>query len=73
MDCRRKAKNEDRAVCDINWIANAIEKYGLEAYRKFVDFIYNQRPEVSGDLHLGNVGYRLDGTPCILDYAGWSH
>ena len=72
-DALEKAESEDRAVCDINWIANAIEKYGLEAYRKFVDFIYNQRPEVSGDLHLGNIGYRLDGTPCILDYAGWSH
>lgn len=72
-DSLEKAQNEDRAVRDINWVANAIEKYGLEAYRKFVNFIYDTRPEVSDDLHLGNVGYRLDGTPCILDYAGWSH
>ena len=23
------------------------------------------------DMHNGNLGYRLDGTPCFIDFSGW--
>lgn len=54
------------------WLALAIDFYGNEKVQKFVNYIENIDPEISQDLHYGNYGYRLDGSPCLLDFSGWN-
>ena len=53
------------------WLAMAIDKYGLKLVERFIDFINNEEPEISDDLHGGNYGYRYDGSPVLLDFSGW--
>ena len=50
------------------WSAAAIEYYGEELFSKFVDFVEQNR---ISDLHGGNIGYRKDGAPVLLDYSGY--
>ena len=50
------------------WSAAAIEYYGEELFDKFVNFIEQNR---ISDLHNGNIGYRKDGAPVLLDYSGY--
>ena len=50
------------------WSAAAIEYYGEELFGKFVAFI--EQNGIS-DLHDGNIGYRKDGAPVLLDYSGY--
>ena len=57
--------------CSSEWKAIAIDLYGEEFLKKFFDFINNECPEVSEDLHSGNYGFTPDGRPVILDYSGW--
>jgi hypothetical protein len=51
----------------IQWVAVAIENYGEDFVEKLIDFC----KENVDDLHHGNIGYRTDGTPVIIDYAGY--
>jgi hypothetical protein len=57
--------------CNEKWIASAIDYYGEELTKKFINFVMMEHPHVGDDLHKGNIGYRLDGSPCVLDYSGW--
>ena len=52
-----------------HWLAVALEKYGKEKVDKFLEFL--QAYDID-DLHQGNVGFREDGTPCLIDYSGWN-
>lgn len=50
------------------WATAVIEWYGEELLKAFLKFInkYNLT-----DWHDGNIGWRKDGSPCILDWAGY--
>lgn len=66
-----KAKElKDRVYTRLHdeWIARAIEYYGYEAVEKLFDFI---EEEDIRDLHTNNIGFREDGSPCILDYSSY--
>lgn len=54
------------------WLATAVDFYGMDKVVEFLDYINNIDPEISQDLHYGNYGYRLDGSPCLLDFSGWN-
>lgn len=53
------------------WLAMAVDRYGLELVERFIDFIHTEEPDISDDLHGGNYGYRYDGSPVLLDFSGW--
>ena len=50
------------------WLAKAIEFYGVDAINDLVAFI---ELEHINDFHNGNLGFRKDGSPVILDYSGY--
>ena len=52
----------------VQWLALALEKFGVAKVDKFVNFIIDFD---INDLHWGNVGLRDDGTPVLIDYSGW--
>lgn len=54
---------------DTNWTAAAIDAYGYELVERFLSFV--RETNIYLDMHSGNYGYRKDGTPCILDWAGF--
>lgn len=56
-------------IDNIDFVASIIEFYGKDFWLKLLDFIeyYGIR-----DLHNGNLGHREDGSPVILDYAGFN-
>lgn len=65
-------KREFNRYCDLDyiWIASAIDYYGEEKTKKFLEYVENNW-RIGQDLHSGNIGYALDGRPCLLDFSGW--
>ena len=65
----------DAKYCDLinsQWIAAAIERYGKTMVDKLIDFLEDNFPIVVEDLHNGNIGFRENGDPIILDFSGWN-
>ena len=65
----------DAKYCDLidsQWIAAAIERYGKAMVDKLIDFLEDNFPIVVEDLHNGNIGFRENGEPIILDFSGWN-
>ena len=55
-----------------NWLASAVDFYGYDMVSKFLDYIAEQQKlGYFDDLHSGNYGWRRDGSPAILDWAGY--
>lgn len=54
----------------LTFICDLILAYGEEKTKKFLDFL-NRESSNLNDLHQNNYGYRLDGTPCLIDYSGF--
>ena len=50
------------------WLAKAIDVYGEDEVNSLLDFI---REHSIDDLHYGNIGYRKNGEPVLLDYSGF--
>lgn len=63
---------KDKHYFNDEWVAIAIDFYGEHKVKQFLDYIENIDPIISDDLHTGNYGYRPDGSPCLLDFSGWS-
>lgn len=57
---------------DSRWVAAAIERYGKTMIDKLIDFLEDYFPIVTEDLHNGNIGFRKNGDPIILDFSGWN-
>lgn len=74
-DSKKKVREDIdfRSIGPHDWMAEVIDYYGEEIARKFTDYIIGSNYDIIGDLHHGNVGYRLDGAPVILDYSGFSN
>lgn len=53
----------------IRWCLDIIEKYGMKRADELFDFLAAHN--MNRDLHSGNVGYRENGDPVIIDWAGW--
>lgn len=55
------------------WLATAIECYGETFVTEFLNYVSKDEDELYlwEDMHCGNLGYRLNGTPCIIDFSGW--
>jgi len=52
-----------------DWVTAAIEWYGIDVVRNFFWFCDNNCLD---DFHTGNIGWRKDGSPCVLDWAGFN-
>ena len=65
---KRKSKEFGWWTFDEAWLAKAVDVYGCEKVEKFMAFI---KRECLDDWHDGNYGYRQDGTPAVLDWAGF--
>lgn len=57
---------------DSSWVAAAIERHGLAMVDKLIDFLDSKFPNIIEDLHNGNIGFRENGDPVILDFSGWN-
>lgn len=57
---------------ETEWVALAIDWYGEERVKALVDFLNSNDEGIGYDLHTGNVGFRMNGAPVILDYAGYN-
>ena len=73
-DSKNKGLKEWRkwSIFEEDWIAYAVDVYGFDYITKFLDFVIKEKS--CGkllDLHSGNYGWRKDGTPAILDWAGY--
>ena len=74
----KDSKNKDHrewrkwSIFEEDWIAYAVDVYGFDYVTKFLDFVIKEQSRGKLlDLHLGNYGWRKDGTPAILDWAGY--
>ncbi len=54
-----------------NWMANCLDLYGQAKVKKFLNYCENIDPDILEDAHSGNIGYRTNGTPVILDYSNY--
>ena len=76
-DSRRKIKaRRDGYIGTSDWSACFIDFFGEDAFEKFYDYcVYGDDEHemcIDDDLHAGNIGFRADGSPVILDYSGWA-
>lgn len=53
------------------FIAACLEWYGKEKTIDFLEYTYIKYPEIGMDLHIGNLGRRVNGAPVILDFSGF--
>ena len=76
-DSRRKIKaRRDGYIGTSDWSACFIDFFGEDAFEKFYNYcVYGDDEHemcIEDDLHAGNIGFRADGSPVILDYSGWA-
>ena len=55
---------------DEEWIALCLDKYNIDIVERFVNFL-NDNAFVNWDMHGENYGFRLDMTPCLIDFSDW--
>lgn len=67
-DSLRKAKDADSNF-PYEWLARAYEFYGDELVNRLIEFV---KDTGINDFHTGNVGFRADGGPVLLDYSGYN-
>ena len=67
-DSLKKAEEADTDF-PYEWLARAYEFYGDELVNHFIKFI---KDIGVNDFHTGNVGFRADGAPVLLDYSGFN-
>ena len=68
-DSQNKANdaiNDDYCSLPFGWLARAYDFYGEEKVKKLIKFIYDTGLE---DFHNGNIGFRKNGAPVLLDYS----
>jgi hypothetical protein len=68
---KSKDKANERAdytPLPFGWLARAYEYYGEALVERFIKFIDENNIT---DLHDGNLGFRKDGAPVLLDYSGF--
>ena len=73
-DSRRKIKaRRDGYIGTSDWSACFIDFFGEDAFEKFYNYcVYGDDEHemcIDDDLHAGNIGFRADGSPVILDYS----
>lgn len=71
-DSREKAEqaiDTFKSELDEVWLALAYEWYGDAAVQQLLNFI---KEEHISDLHSGNIGFRKNGAPVILDYSSFN-
>ena len=61
----------DVLALDSTWLASCIDFYGEPKTRRFMDYCNNEDTDILADPHSGNLGYREDNTPVILDYSNF--
>ncbi len=54
-----------------DWLATCLDIYGEEKVHEFLKYCHSKDSDIIEDLHSGNIGYRDDDTPCIIDYSNF--
>lgn len=75
---KSKVENTITFCFDEFWLEKAVMAYGKKKVKRFLKFLMKPKKSerkiskiISDDLHMGNYGFRMDGTPCLLDYSGY--
>ena len=73
-DSRKKIKDRCGSYLGTqDWSACFIDFFGEEAFENFYHYcVYEGKVCIADDLHSANIGFRVDGSPVILDYSGWA-
>lgn len=66
---RDTCKQNDVYCFNPLWVADFLDMYGIDEFKRLSDFIKEMR---IGDLRDCNIGY-LDGAPILFDYSGFRH
>lgn len=74
VDSMKRASNMANGYrkCDVSWRASVVDKYGEDTWTAFVDWVDTSGFRLWSDMHYGNFGYRLDGTPVMFDISGYN-
>ncbi len=56
---------------DLRWAAYAIDLYGADYFRSFMEWVEDNCRDILCDFHDGNFGYDMSGHPIILDFSGF--
>ena len=67
----RRWSEDEGITINTEWIGLCIDKYGEETTKKFLDYCNYKDPIIISDCQYGNIGYRMDGSPLIIDYSGF--
>lgn len=62
---------EDVLALESTWLASCIDFYGEYKTKRFIDYCNKDDTDILADAHSGNLGYRKDNTPVILDYSNF--
>lgn len=65
---KNNASNSECGVLPFDWLARAYDYYGEEKVKKFIAFL--DEFDIT-DLHNGNIGFRENGAPVLLDYSDY--
>lgn len=57
--------------CNEQWRACVVEYYGENMWTTFVNWDDLEGFGILKDMHAGNYGYRMDGTPVLIDISGF--
>lgn len=67
-----KSLNKGSSCCiNAEWLANCLDKYGKSKVKRFLNYCESVDFDIIADLHSGNLGYRFNNTPVILDYSNF--
>ena len=66
----RKDYGSAGVLGDANWFSLCLDKYGAEFIKRFVEFL-DEVPFINCDMHSENYGFRLNKTPCLIDFSDW--
>lgn len=67
----RRWSEDEGITINTEWVGLCIDKYGEEITKKFLDYCNYKDPIIISDCHCGNIGYRMNGSPLIIDYSGF--
>lgn len=72
FESKEKAKSYKSFVpFNPDWIGLVIDTYGQEKWEGFISWAQDWEPEILTDMHTGNYGVRMDGTPVMFDLSGF--
>ena len=72
LDVAKQWYYNGKSDIEPDWLAVCLDKYHQSKVERFLHYCSNIDLDILEDLHDSNIGYRINGTPCILDYSNFA-